>query len=127
MAFCNPQTPNRYFESGAIYTEARPKPETTRPAIKPVFETADDGDYLAVEVRDAYAVIPRFGLMIHEPTYGPGAIGYVFECRKYSPKLRYVRMNVVKAAVFQPDADKKLWELRKKGALALLKGEPLDS
>jgi len=37
MELWMPQTPRRYWDRGAIYTEARPKPETTKPAIKPVF------------------------------------------------------------------------------------------
>ncbi len=95
------------------------------PNVKPIFQTANNGEYYALSVDDRglYPVLPCLGLAIQESIYSPGAMGQVFDCPGYSPKFRYRRSKIVKPAFFTPDAAKQRWTLKKKGILDLGKGD----
>jgi len=91
------------------------------PDISPKFITAPDGDYYAIEnERDRqFMVVPRLGMVFQESSYGPGAMGFVFECPDYNPQLRYHQVKVVEPAFFEPDSARQYWKLRDKGKLDL--------
>ncbi|MBI1923908.1 hypothetical protein HYR99_06620 [Candidatus Poribacteria bacterium] len=92
---------------------------------EPDFQTSPYGDYFAVVVEGGtrYAVVPRFALTFQESSYGPGAMGQVFECPNYDIRQRYPRVKVVKPAVFEPDPARQRWTLKEKGVLDLGQGE----
>jgi len=93
--------------------------------ISPIFVTATDGDYYAAEgERDRqFMVVPRPGMAFQESSYGPGAMGLVFDCPNYNPQLRYYRVKVIKPAFFEPDFTMQRWKLIENGKLDLGKGE----
>jgi hypothetical protein len=95
-------------------------------SIEPIFQTANDGDYYAVKLDDSspneYAVMPRFDLFFQESSYGPGAMGIVFECLNYDPQYRYRRVTVRQVAIFE-SSDKQIWHLKEMGKLELGEGE----
>lgn len=93
--------------------------------ISPIFVTATDGDYYAAEgERDRqFMVVPRPGMAFQESSYGPGAMGLVFDCPNYNPQLRYHRVKVIKPAFFEPDSTRQHWKFIEKGKLDLGKGE----
>ncbi|MBM3212844.1 hypothetical protein FJZ33_11530 [Candidatus Poribacteria bacterium] len=88
--------------------------------IPPVFQSANDGDYYAVKVdgQSFYLVLPRFDLIFDELSYGPGAMGEVFECPNYHPQYRY-RLKVKKPAIFDADSGQKQWKIIERGRLDL--------
>ncbi|MBI1929509.1 carboxypeptidase regulatory-like domain-containing protein [Candidatus Poribacteria bacterium] len=92
---------------------------------EPDFQTSPHGDYYAVAVEGdmLYAVVPRFDVTLQSVSYGPGAMGLVFDCPNYDPQLRYRRVKVAKPAFFEPDPEKQHWTLKEKGELDLGKGE----
>lgn len=93
--------------------------------ISPIFVTATDGDYYAAEgERDRqFMVVPRPGMAFQESSYGPGAMGLIFDCPNYNPQLRYYRVKVIKPAFFEPDSTMQRWKLIEKGELDLGNGE----
>jgi len=93
--------------------------------ISPIFVTATDGDYYAAEgERDRqFMVVPRPGMAFQESSYGPGAMGLIFDCPNYNPQLRYYRVKVIKPAFFEPDSTMQRWKLVEKGELDLGNGE----
>ena len=96
------------------------------PRLDPEFVTASDGDFYAVDFRELgdgrHLVVPRHDLVFRESIYGPGAMGFVFECRNYDPQARSAEFVLVRPAVFAP-GDDKCWTLRQKGVLELTRAE----
>jgi len=93
--------------------------------IKPIFVTATDGDYYVAksEKERQFLVVPRPGMAFQESSYGPGAMGVVFDCPTYNPQLRYRHVKVVKPAVFERDFTEAHWKLVERGKLELGEGE----
>lgn len=89
--------------------------------ISPVFQKTNDGDYYAIRMdgRNLYLVVPRFDLTFEEFSYGPGAMGQVFVCPNYDPKIHYRRVKVSEPAIFESDTAQKLWKVKHKGKLDL--------
>jgi len=91
----------------------------------PEFQARSDGEYYAVELQDSgrtyTAVVPKFDLTFQESSYGPGAMGWVFECPNYDRHLRYRRVKVERPALF--DHSGQSWTLRQQGKLDLGQGE----
>ena len=87
--------------------------------IEPIFREANDGNYyaVAVEGNTTYAVVPRFALTLQEDSYGPGAMGQVFDCPGYNPQESYPNVKVAKPAIFEFDPDRQQWEFRDEGEL----------
>jgi len=94
-------------------------------SIEPVFQTVPSGNYYAVAIEGSmlYAVVPCFDLAFQDSSYGPGAMGQVFDCPNYNPQLCYRNVKVVKPAFFEPDSAKQHWTLKEKGELDLGQGE----
>jgi hypothetical protein len=96
------------------------------PHLEAEFQTGNAGNYYAVEFEEGgqkrYAVLPRFGLTFDAVSFGPGAIGDVFDCDEYNPRLEYHRVQVFQPAIFEPDGDQG-WRLVEKGRLDLGQGE----
>ncbi|MEN3332423.1 MAG: hypothetical protein V7641_1788 [Blastocatellia bacterium] len=94
--------------------------------LSPEFHTHHAGDYYAVEFEEGgqkrYAVLPRFGLTFDAVSFGPGAIGEVFDCGEYNSGLQYHQAKVIQPAIFEPDGDQG-WRLVEKGRLDLGQGE----
>ena len=95
------------------------------PDIKPVFQAANDGDYYAIPIDagDAHPVTPRFDITLQRSNYGPGAMGIVFKCSGYNPRLRYRQVKVVRPALFLPGSVRAQWTLMEQGELDLGNGE----
>lgn len=95
------------------------------PEILPEFEADEAGDYyaVAIEGKPYYAVLPRHDLTLQEHSYSPGAMGEVFDCPDFNPRLRYRHIRVVQPAVLEPDAAKQRWTLKAKGKLDIGQGE----
>jgi len=94
------------------------------PDTAPLFQTAVDGDYYAVELEGSafYAIVPRFGLVYQRSIHGPGAMGLVFDCSDYDPNLRYRNVKVLRPALFTPDVARQRWAFKEKGELDLEEG-----
>jgi hypothetical protein len=94
--------------------------------LYPVFQTASDGDYYAIEIGDQgrtkFAVVPRFDLTLQESNYVPGAIGIVFNCSGFNPNLRYRHFRLISPAFFAQAAGEN-WNLIETGELELGEGE----
>ena len=97
--------------------------------LLPIFKKSIDGDFLAVRLPDHkyYLVVPRFNLIFQDSTYGPGAMGDVFVCENYIPKIRYDQIDLQKPASFEADVAQLNWNLKEKGRLILLKSDMLNS
>lgn len=93
------------------------------PSLKPVFQSADNGDYYVVKLqikgRASFAVLPRFGLVIRESTYIDGAFGDVFDCPGFNQRFYYRIGQVIQPAYFSKESDDN-WKLIKKGELELI-------
>ncbi|MEN3332422.1 MAG: hypothetical protein V7641_1787 [Blastocatellia bacterium] len=96
------------------------------PNLPPEFHTHHAGDYYAVEFEEGgqkrYAVLPRFGLTFDAVSFGPGAIGEVFDCDGYDSGLKYHQAKVIQPAIFEPEGDQG-WRLVAEGELDLGQGE----
>lgn len=92
--------------------------------LAPVFKTASDGNFLAIRppAGEAYAVFPKFGLILQESSFGPGAIGEVFQCADFNPRFSYPDIRVMRPAVFAPKGDDE-WDLADQGVLDLGPGQ----
>ncbi|MBI3650562.1 MAG: hypothetical protein HY231_05885 [Acidobacteria bacterium] len=119
QAFRNQYNPIRFGTSNAMQRREDF-------SIDPIFQTANDGDYYAIQLGNSnqYAVVPRFDLTFQESSYGPGAMGMVFDCPQFNPQLRYRRVRVHQAAIFESQ-DKQTWKLvpGRRGQLQLGQGE----
>ncbi len=93
--------------------------------VKPIFQTANSGEYYALTVDGgkSYPVMPCLGLTIQESIYNSGAMGQVFDCPGYNTKLRYRHAKIVKPAFFTPDSAEQQWTLKVKGILDLGNGD----
>jgi hypothetical protein len=95
------------------------------PELEPDFITSTDGDYYAIKwgKDNQYVVVPRPGMAFQEYSYGPGAMGLVFDCPNYNLQFRYHHVKVIKPALFETDPTMERWKLRARGRLDLGKGE----
>ena len=86
----------------------------------PIFQTNTAGDFVAysIDSEDFYAVVPFYGLVLQDSLYGPGALGYVFECPGFDPLYSY-QIKVIRPAVFELDSVNQRWTLQEKGELEL--------
>ncbi|MBI3650561.1 MAG: hypothetical protein HY231_05880 [Acidobacteria bacterium] len=95
-------------------------------SLEPIFQSATDGDYYAVKLGNVspnqYVVVPRFDLTFRQSCFGPDAMGEVFYCPDYDPRLRYRRVRVPQAAIFE-SSDKQTWKFVRLGQLQLGQGE----
>lgn len=89
-------------------------------SLDPEFRRDDDGDFCALElgggVRPQFAVIPSIGVVLNDSSYGPGAIGVVFDCHGFSSGYRYREVKLVRPALFILDAGQN-WLLEEPGEL----------
>ncbi|MFH0992055.1 MAG: hypothetical protein V1799_18775 [bacterium] len=94
--------------------------------LKPVFQSASDGDYYAIDLRaqssNKFAVVPRFDLTLQELNYGPGAIGLVFRCLGFDSNLRYRSFALIRPAYFTHSTGE-TWNLVDPGELQVGEGE----
>ena len=95
-------------------------------SIDPIFRTANDGEYFAMELvvqgHRRFVVVPRFDLTFQESSYGPGAMGKVFDCPGYDSRRKYRYVKVRKPAFFERTSGEE-WELTHKGELELGQSE----
>jgi hypothetical protein len=101
---------------GTVNAEER----TANPTIPSQFRETTDGDFFAMLIpeSDSYAVLPRLGLTIEAFSYGPGALGEVFDkTRDYDPQHFYSRYSVVSHAEFKRSGEQ--WALLNPGELNL--------
>jgi hypothetical protein len=92
--------------------------------ITPEFQQMNEGEYLAVQPSDGgrtYYVVPKYDLTFQELSYGPGAMGVVFDCPEFNPQLHYRHVKVIKPAKFECLGQQ--WILRQRGKLELGRGE----
>jgi hypothetical protein len=94
--------------------------------VEPKFQTASDGDFYVVRLQELgnsqYLVVPRFDLTFEESSYGPGAMGVVFQCPNYDAQSRYSHVKLERPAIFKPDGEQ-TWKLHLKGLLNLGEGD----
>jgi len=104
---------------GIINAEQRVSDET----VKPIFGAAKNGDFYAVEIEEdgqvKFAVVPKFGLIFSEAKYKRGSLGFVFKCQDFEDGKRGNVILIKKPAFFQPDAEKKKWELIHIGEISI--------
>ncbi len=95
--------------------------------VEACFENWESGDYLIVELElngePKYASVPRFDLPIQDVNYSIGAIGMVFKCPGYNPKLQYIDVLVVSPAFFKQEKSSNQWKLETQGELKLGQGK----
>ncbi|MFL6335838.1 MAG: hypothetical protein ACJ754_21215 [Pyrinomonadaceae bacterium] len=93
--------------------------------LEPEFREANDGEYYVAQLDDGrnnyYAVVPKFDLTFQESSYGPGAMGLVFNCPSYNSRLRYRSVKVIRPARFEKRGSQ--WFLAEQGELDLGTGE----
>jgi len=92
--------------------------------LPPVFQTATAGNFLAIRLplSDEFAVFPKFSLIVQESSFGPGAVGEVFDCAGFDPRLNYPNIRVRRPAIFE-SGNENDWKLRTPGALDLGQGQ----
>jgi hypothetical protein len=92
--------------------------------LPPIFETASDGNFVAVSDGSGsrYLVFPNLNLVLQELSFGPGAIGDVFECHGFEARCSYPNLRVEQPAIFESHQDG-TWKLLKKGRLELGEGQ----
>jgi len=94
------------------------------PDAEPEFRSAPNGIYLAVEAKQlgvsCFAVIPWYGTLVDHHNYGPGALGYVYDCRNYEPRRESVDFTLVQPAYFVRGGT--TWQLQSKGVLEVSGG-----
>jgi hypothetical protein len=91
------------------------------PDTEPVFAVADDGDLFAMPLpvsASQYAVVPRFGLSVHDAQYVPGAFSLLFECGNYKTGSRNLVAALIQPALFDHFSQED-WRFDRKGELEL--------
>ena len=85
------------------------------PALEPIFESADNGIFMVVELRDEgknyYAVFPSFELTVTKSEYDASAISRLFRCHNFDPEAHNKIAEVAEPAFFNPK-DGHTWEFR---------------
>jgi len=94
--------------------------------LTPIFQTAADGDYYAVEFGEQtgnrFPIVPRFDLTLQQSNYVPGAIGLVFRCLGFDPNKRYRNFTLIRPAYFTRTSGE-TWNLVETGELQVGEGE----
>ena len=92
-------------------------------ALAPIFKTHPAGYFLAcyIDVKNLYAIVPFYDLIVERSTYFSEAFGEVFECSHYDHSSNYRISELIKPAIFEPDDAKESWTLRAPGMLELRK------
>ncbi len=92
--------------------------------LQPIFKTASEGNFLAIKSPEGkrFAVFPKFGLILQESSFGPGAVGEVFECANFNARFSYPDFRVLRPAVFVPKGEED-WDLADQGVLDIGTGQ----